>query len=100
MQHTDSKAKKLPALALFGAAALAADQAGAESLDSQIRAMLAAGSNQLGCARLVGASPRDSDTLQPLNFGQQLAGLCGPIPSGNPPPLGGAPGGGAAAGSA
>ncbi|MCQ8183322.1 autotransporter outer membrane beta-barrel domain-containing protein [Methylomonas sp. SURF-1] len=88
-------------LAAVGLLAIASVPTYAASLDQQIRSLLAKDGNQLGCAQLVGSSPRQTGGgQQPLNFGPQLASLCGTIPAGNPPPVGGAPGGGAAGSSA
>jgi len=66
--------------ALFVVAAIPAN---AQTLDEQIRGLLAQDTNNgVFCGGLVGTSPRDtnsdSDTfLDPLNFGPQLASLCG-----------------------
>jgi uncharacterized protein YhjY with autotransporter beta-barrel domain len=65
---------------LFGVTGIPAD---AQTLDEQMRRLLAQDSNNgVFCGELVGTSPRDtnsdSDTfLDPLNFGPQLASLCG-----------------------
>ncbi|WP_157199653.1 hypothetical protein, partial [Methylomonas koyamae] len=82
-------------LVAAGLVVAATSDAAAQSLDQQIRALLAKDGNQRGCAQLVGDSPRQAGSLQPSNFGPQLASLCGSIPAGNPPPVGGAPGDGA-----
>lgn len=92
--------RKRRLLVAAGLVVAATSDAAAQSLDQQIRALLAKDGNQRGCAQLVGDSPRQAGSLQPSNFGPQLASLCGSIPAGNPPPVGGAPGGGAANNSA
>jgi uncharacterized protein YhjY with autotransporter beta-barrel domain len=48
----------------------------AQTLEQQMQNLLAQGSNNDFCSRLVGNSSRDPFTLQPLNFGPQLASLC------------------------
>lgn len=83
----------------------------AQTIEQQFQRLLAKGANGDYCVELVGNSARDPLTLQPVNFGSQLASLCigqqPPQPpggggSGNPPPVGSGPGGatsGSAAGS-
>lgn len=66
--------------------------AGAQSLDEQIRRLLARDAGENYCAQLLGSSPRDSQTLRPLNFGPQLASICGNVPPPPEPPVGSGPG--------
>jgi len=74
--------------------------ASAQTLDQQIRNLLEVEGGQNVCGKLVGNSARDSQTLLPLNFGPQLAGLCRNIAvSPEPPPMGAGPGGGAQGGA-
>ena len=75
----------------------------AQTIEQQFQRLLSKGANGDYCVELVGNSARDPLTLQPVNFGPQLAGLCvgQPLPGGGgtPPPVGSGPGG-AASGSA
>ena len=60
----------------------------AQTFDEAINNQLAArtlGQDALGCARLVGNTPRDPASGQPIGFGPQLAAICGgfSLPSGS-----------------
>ncbi len=75
----------------------------AQTVEQQFQRLLSKGANGDYCVELVGNSARDPLTLQPVNFGPQLAGLCVGLPTGGggspPPPVGSGPGG-ATSGSA
>jgi len=74
----------------------------AQTVEQQFQRLLSKGANGDYCVELVGNSVRDPVTLQPVNFGPQLASLCvgqqPPGSGGNPPPVGSGPGGGATSG--
>jgi len=63
--------------------------AAAQTFNDAMSAQLAWDGDGLGCARLVGVSPRDiNNNYQPLNFGPQLAVICGLVapPASEPSP--------------
>ena len=58
--------------------------AAAQTFSDAINAQLAFDpASELGCARLVGGSPRDPFTEEPLDFGPELADICGPVRPGS-----------------